>query len=506
MLSSPSRTPIKGHNDFCSSSESVPRSPGDALTILAKSNVAAHHSPAVPLTAASESRSGCPEAYPTMKQLESSVRISAVSDDHSTSDGGDDEQLLSSMSNYTPESLQAQRRMLSLTGDKMSTDSPEPSSPRPGSWYMGRNKNNVDQHIESQTSTSANTRPTQLRLSPNVVAASTLAPAETRLKPVSSPLASRFSFFNMTGFKGLATTSPVSVPGNDELINLDIDAALSSAGTIQNGESLSPAAFKNFHVNAAGLLRKFQSAYQDKAIACHELRAERDSQQDEKLELETRTTYLKIQLDDMAQKAAETEMIMQALMQELNQEKKLRLQERAARESIVMSSGISTISEDLGAEDDQRRKHHRQSNGTMRSDDVGFDTDEESIDQISLFSRSRSPPLTASSLDGPSMYCGSISSHVPQMSKLSMLEPPRPSRQSQPQQISTFQKLMKGISGDSTKRESMHGCQNCQGQDASVAWDTASLLRDENRGLKERVSDLEAAIDGALDAVMGVKL
>ncbi|KAG5944611.1 hypothetical protein E4U53_006867 [Claviceps sorghi] len=486
MLSSPSR-----------SSESVPRPTRGALSVLAKSTVAAL--PAVPPIAVSDSPSGCSDPYSSSKQQQQSpMRLSAVPGSRNSTSAGDDDEPLSTLtSNHTPESLRAQHRVLTLTGDKMPTDAPEPASPRPGAFHMRRNKDNVDQHQENQHSATADVTPSQLRPS------STSLSVETRVKGAPSPRTSRFSFFNMTGFKGPTTISPVSVPSNDELINLNIDAALSSTETIQTQEPFSPAAFNNLHTNAASLLRKFQSAYQDKAIACQELRAERDLQQDEKLELETRVICLKRQLEDMAQKAVETEIVMQALMQELNQEKKLRLQERTARESLVMSSGISTISEDLGAEEDQRRKHHRRSASTMKSDDAGFDTDEESIDQVSLFSRSRSPPLIASPLDGLSTQCsGSIASHMPQAPRSHMLEPPRSSKQYQPQQISTFQKLMKGISGDSTKRE----CQNCQGQDASMAWDTAGLLRDENRGLKQRVSDLEAAIEGALDAVMGVQL
>ncbi|KAG5999364.1 hypothetical protein E4U43_002102 [Claviceps pusilla] len=503
MLSSPSRTPIQGHNDLCSSSERVPRSTGGDLKILVES-----HSSAAPAAAAPEEpRSICPEPYSTLEQQQS-----AILGHHSTSDGVNDESLVSPTSNYIPVSLplRAQGRMTHLTGDKLSTDSPEPSSPRPGSWYTRRNKNNAPQHVEIPSSTTGDTASTRYRTSSSMTAiTSKSASGDARIKAVTSPSTSRFSFFSMAGFKGPTTTSPVLVPRDDELINLDIDAALFSTGTVQHGESVPPAAFKNFHMNAAGLLRKFQSAYQDKAIACQELRAERDSQQDEKLELETRAAYLKMQLDEMARKASETEFIMQALLQELNQEKKLRLQEKASRESVVLSSGTSTMSEDLGAEDDQRRKHHRHSAGTMKSDDAGFDTDEESIDQLSLFSRPRSPTLAAGNpLDGSSTYSGTILSnvHVPQVTKLSVLEPPRSAKQAQPQQVSTFQKLMKGISGDSTKRESTYGCQNCQGQDASVAWDTASLLQNENKGLKERVSDLEAVIEGALDAVMGVKL
>jgi hypothetical protein len=66
--------------------------------------------------------------------------------------------------------------------------------------------------------------------------------------------------------------------------------------------------------------------------------------------------------------------------------------------------------------------------------------------------------------------------------------------------MNAFQKILKGISGEEA------GCRNCKGQDASVAWDTVGLLRDENRHLKTRVGELEVAVEGALDLVNGLGL
>lgn len=71
--------------------------------------------------------------------------------------------------------------------------------------------------------------------------------------------------------------------------------------------------------------------------------------------------------------------------------------------------------------------------------------------------------------------------------------------------MTAFRKLMKGISGEADIR-TVTECSNCQGQDASMAWDTASLMRDENRGLKDRVTELESALEGALDVVNGLGL
>jgi cell division septum initiation protein DivIVA len=39
-----------------------------------------------------------------------------------------------------------------------------------------------------------------------------------------------------------------------------------------------------------------------------------------------------------------------------------------------------------------------------------------------------------------------------------------------------------------------------------MAWDTVNLLKDENKGLKDRVEELETAVEGALDVVNGIGL
>ncbi|KAK2592509.1 hypothetical protein QQS21_009784 [Conoideocrella luteorostrata] len=501
MLNSPSpcRTFVQGRDESYGSSDCTPRSTEAAVNGLVKSKTISRPTPLFSSSTAAAARTSWPEPGSPPKQ-ESPLRISTVPGECGTSDDGDDDELFSSpASRLTLDSLRKERARMSLTGDKMTKDLLESSQQRTGAWYMRRNRMATEHHADPPFSSVEDASPTKLRSFAPTPASST-----ARSKAMSPASASRFSFFNMTTLKG-RTTTPVSVPKNDELINLDINAALFPTGAPKDGEPFSPAAFKNLQMNATGLLRKFQSAYQDKAVACQELRAERDAQQDEKTEIETRTAHLKMQLEDMAQKAAESEAIMQALMEELNQEKKLRMEEKTPRETVVISSGMSAISEDLGAEDDQRKKLRRRSVGTTKSDDASLDTDDESVDEVSVFSRSRSPTLAASPMERANNQSISNPPSLPPVIKPVMLEPPRPSRQSQPQ-ISTFQKLIKGISGEAVNKEVMYGCQNCQGQDASVAWDTASLLRDENKGLKQRVGELETAVEEAIDAVMGVNL
>lgn len=74
-----------------------------------------------------------------------------------------------------------------------------------------------------------------------------------------------------------------------------------------------------------------------------------------------------------------------------------------------------------------------------------------------------------------------------------------------PPRGSTFQKLLHGITPPApspnpapSSKADTESCTNCQGRDSSVAWDTVGLLRVENRGLKERVGELEGAVEGAL--------
>lgn len=276
--------------------------------------------------------------------------------------------------------------------------------------------------------------------------------------------------------------TPQSTPKEDELSSLDIEAALCPEGAHQEGDAISPSAYENLQVSATGLARKLQSAYKARTLQVHELQADNETLEEEKLQLDTRTQHLKLQLEEMARKAAETESIMQELMVELSKEKRLRAEDRHAHRSRAAPSIISTVSEDLGAEDDQQRKRWRGSAIDNSSDD-----EHDSVTTASVFSRSRSPTIRSSNVS------------VLEASPVDIAPLPDYAKHSQ---MSAFQKLMKGFSeatlGDT---QATHGCSNCHGQSASMAWDTASVMRDENRGLKNRVTELESALEGALDIV-----
>lgn len=337
---------------------------------------------------------------------------------------------------------------------------------------------------------------------------------------------SRFGFF-ASSMSALTTRLTSQVPASprevdDELCNMDIEAALypaqssSSSPSPTERDTFSPAAYKNLQANAAGLLHKMQDAYRQRTAALREAQAEREAQREEMEETELRTRNFKSQLESMAAKAAAQEQAMLRLIAELHAEKNARQEERQqqqrrqrfiSREKVQgLAAEGPLITEDLCVDEEEERKRWRKSDGTVRSD-LSIDTtdDGESAAEsegVSIFSRSRSPTATAmtSATDG-----GGGENNLGELQHNVKTPPPTlnlpPKLRSTPQQppLTTFQKLVKGISGED-------GCGNCRGQDASVAWDTVSLLRDENRSLKHRVAQLEVVVEGALDVVNGIGL
>lgn len=343
---------------------------------------------------------------------------------------------------------------------------------------------------------------------------STGGPSNTTPKntPATAPAPTRMSLLSM--FSRTAPT-PISDQEHEELLHMNVEEALFPTGSQANKDAFSPAAFKNLQTQATGLLNKLQTAYRQKSQALAELEKEREADRDELEEAETRATHLKFQLEDMAHKASEQEQRMKQLMEELALERRSRgeLEKSAFAKQRLSPGGLhseagSTISEDLEVEDEEMQKRKwRKSNGT----DTSFETDDDStsFEGDSVFSRPRSPSVstttttrgvdTGSIVDMPMTTPSSVRGSM-YSAKRTSVQSIQSNRRST-QQMSTFQKLMKGISGDGTD-----GCRNCKGQDASIAWDTVGLLRDENKGLKQRVGELEDCLEGALDVVNGIGL
>ncbi|KAM5345379.1 hypothetical protein ACJ41O_011241 [Fusarium nematophilum] len=384
---------------------------------------------------------------------------------------------------------------MAYTGDKKTT-APRSSAARMGEQGRrslpavaeGTAPNRFPTWFSRTATSSANPSSSSSSATPEARARS----ASSASKVTSPAGLSRFNFF---GTAPTPTPVSVSVPQNDELMNLDIEKGLFPNGAPIDGTAFSPSAFKNLQMNATGLLSKFQAAYQQRTIEFQELKAEHDTQASSNTDTEDKIERLERQLEEHVQKAAERDALIQHLLNQLAQEKEQSLDQDSSSTKEIAPSRASTVSEDLSVDEDRQRRW-RKSTSTSG--------DEDSMDEASVFSRSRSPTLSTN-------VSVSEMSPIPTptaQSKPIILEPPRAIRGSNTQ-MNAFQKLFKGITSEAPKNGASAGpesCSNCQGQEASIAWDTVNLLKDENKGLKQRVEELETAVESALDVVNGLVL
>lgn len=353
-------------------------------------------------------------------------------------------------------------------------------------------------------------------------------------EPTSPPRTNTGGMFGFFAPKSPAKSpQTVQIPAelnNDEFLTLDVTSALFPSGEPSAQDPFSPAAFKNLLMNAEGLLLKLQTAYKLRTLSLHEISAEKEAMSEELEEAETRAKCLKSQLDDMAHQMSMKDASIADLAAELAAEKQARAEEKLAREQSIalvkaraerdMQRGsnsnisIDTTSEDLGISGPDGRRRKR-----ISGDSSSLSIDGESGSEFeadSVFSRSRSPTFTMSSVS----VAGTMDStpEIMQASFARVVPNPgqNPGRPKMTQQRSTFQKILSGMgSSNETEVENERdpyegigmgeeGCSNCRGKDASVAWDTVGLMRAENKGLKERVGNLEAAVEGALDLCNGL--
>ncbi|KAM0341157.1 hypothetical protein ACHAPU_010172 [Fusarium lateritium] len=327
---------------------------------------------------------------------------------------------------------------------------------------------------------------------PNAPSPVSTAPPEPRRRSTSSaskastPTSSRFNFF------GSLTSSAAATPTeeqNEALMNLDIEKGLFPNGVPVDGTAFSPSAFKNLQMNATGLLSKFQAAYEQRTAEFRDLQAERDIESFSKSEAEIRVEQLEKQLEEQATLMAERDAMIEYLLGRSTLEKDgVDDATNVGKENA--NSAASIVSEDLGVDEDRLRRW-RKSTSTS--------SDDESVDEASVFSRSRSPTI-GTSISEISPAIAPVVQFKP-----ATLEPPRAARNSN-SQMNPLQKLMRGISSEKAQPTATATCLNCQGQTASMAWDTVNLLKGENKGLKDRVEELETAVEGALDAVNGLGL
>ncbi|KAK4661783.1 uncharacterized protein QC763_707640 [Podospora pseudopauciseta] len=359
----------------------------------------------------------------------------------------------------------------------------------PNSSIDDRTNNNNS----STTPTTGGNDKNQISEAPDMMTPTRPPPQRSSLPPPPTPktatttpagggggtMTSRFMSAFTSRFTAPTTPTTSTMEAADELLTLNIETALFPPSSTPGNETFSPAAFKNFQANAVGLLTKYQTAYKSQSGTIHNLRQEHSAQKDELEEAETRAKHLKFQLENMAKELAEQQHKVRALTEELQHER-----ERSKAPSVVLS-------EDLGV--DKIRHHKRRSGESWSADD---DEEVESAESESVFSsRCRSPvpetPVQGGFPGGNSKLGTPITSST---------TPRQQTQQPKPVTMNAFQKIFRGVVAAGEEG----GCRNCKGQDASVAWDTVGLLRDENRQLKTRVGELEGAVEGALDLVNGI--
>ncbi|KAJ5775401.1 uncharacterized protein N7511_000412 [Penicillium nucicola] len=319
----------------------------------------------------------------------------------------------------------------------------------------------------------------------------------THSRKNSAPVTNRFNFF---GLRRQEAKPVFPEPADDEFLNLDITAALS----LPDSDTSDNEALDVLRDQADQVLRRMQEAYKQRTFAMHQALADKNEKQEELEETRARVDHLKIQLDGMAAKVLDQEKAMQAMADELEQERNLRKEESHSR-SLTMRAVHEDDDVPSMALQTPRRGGKRASHSTFTSDS-GFESGDESVAD-SIFSQREGVESPNSTLAAPS----------PNMSQIALSTPtaptPTPTIQKNlvaatgappPARSSAYDRVLKGLA--STRLGSSFGgnssnCTNCHGVPASEAWSVMGVLKDENRGLKTRLGELELVIDDCLGLV-----
>lgn len=320
-----------------------------------------------------------------------------------------------------------------------------------------------------------------------------LAQPKSATKPPAKFTASNLSRFSFFGSK----TSPVSATkpqDDDELAQLDIKTALLPGGQM---DPFSPSSFKNLLQNAEVLLSRLQVAYKQRTATLQEVIAEKEAQSEELIEAQTRAKHLKLQLDDLSAKLAEQDEAVMSMVNELAQEKQARREDEQARKKTIRVVDVTTEVRRIGS----RRSKDRMSRASTVSDS-GFESDGDS-----LFSKEHdgSSPTTTSTPTS-SIHSPVISQH----SKFAPFEKSQPeAKLTQAVPIMTevgSVHLLESTATPGAKSTGKLPSINSEVVHSSEAWGVVDILKEENKGLKERVGHLEGALDGCLELVHGLSI
>ncbi|KIW26986.1 uncharacterized protein PV07_06768 [Cladophialophora immunda] len=257
------------------------------------------------------------------------------------------------------------------------------------------------------------------------------------------PAVSTMSKFNNIFRRSTITQTAPEDP--DDLAQLDIDEALFPHG--HPGE-FSPAAFKNLQLNAEGTIRRFQQAYKEQRQSLRSATSTKNVQADELEAAQTRNEHLKLQLQEMAERAAEQQNLIADLRAQL-----------AAQLSLDSQQSVRIVPQNI---DSKPRPKYRRN----RSSDVSTSGESEAGSEVSsvvsIFSEALSAaPSQATSIASPVLKSASLA---------------------------------------------RDDCPRCHGLRPADAWDVVGMMKMESAALKHRIAELESAQDDALDFLSGLKL
>ncbi|CAG8931810.1 unnamed protein product [Penicillium salamii] len=326
------------------------------------------------------------------------------------------------------------------------------------------------------------------------------SPFVSHTRQHSTPVTNRFSFF---GLRRQPSKPNFPEPAEDEFLNLDITAALSLPESDSDSDDEALDALRH---QADKLLRRMQDAYKQRTFAMHQALADKNEKQEELEETRSRVDNLKMQLDGMAAKVLDQEKAMQAMAEELEQEKRLRKSEESRSRSRTVRT-VPVDDEPSLELQTPRRGSKRASHSTFTSDS-GFESGDESIAD-SVFSQREGIESPTSTLAAPSPNLSQIALSTPtgptptpaiQKSLVAVTNGPAPARSS------AYDRVLKGLAstrlGSSFGANNAPNCTNCYGVPASEAWSVMGVLKEENRGLKIRLGELEVVIDDCLGMVV----
>lgn len=358
-------------------------------------------------------------------------------------------------------------------------------------WFQGKSDSG-----ESGTSMRPASRPNVAGM--NVSHTAPGSPSHIRKN--SAPGTGRFSFFGLRRPAEQRFDHPE--PADDEFLNLDISAALSyPESDVSSNEALD-----SLRDQATTVLQRIQEAYKQRTFAMHQALADRNEKLEELEETRARVDHLKVQLDGMAVKVLDQEKAIKAMAEELEQERLMRKREESRNCSRTMRA--------VPLEDDSpslvlqtpHRGGKRTSHGTFTSDS-GFESGDESVAE-SVFSHKECVESPTPALTAPSPNLSQVALSAP-----ASLPAPMTSIQknlvaattnSATMRSSTYERVIKGIASTrlgSSFVGNANNCSICHGVSASEAWSVMGVLKDENRGLKTRLGELELVIDDCLGLV-----